>query len=209
MKLKSTLILLSLMPLASSIRAEPRPYRSAASTEVLRLAADRYPGAIRELGYRKDASALDLLRALAAEPMLAAKKPPHPAKREETLRRQKTARAARFALARLGDKQALDDFIAGLSEEDPRWRVACVKTLGEIGSEAAIPALIPLLDDNSTPSQAKADGRFRPLSDVVVDALAAIAPQAGRRIEAQWRQENARSLQELWKDWWRSTGRGQ
>lgn len=110
--------------------------------------------------------------------------------------------AAMKAAARLGDKNAFDYFVLGLSTSNGKFRIECMETLIYIGDRAAIKNLAPIIDDDGVPY--KSDSHYKPphFSDVAMSAIRKLMPAnevpealRGDYVAAEWRI----ALKQWWK----------
>lgn len=165
-------------------------------------------GAIKELGIRKERSAVALLEKIADEPDLARLPPPPPGhidiKTQDAAAdihyRNLSHKAARIALARIGVEKYFEEFIIGLSSSNGLWRSQCISDLGEIGDKKAVKYLIPILDDNTAPTNLPVRRHPSLYSTVAIDSLVRILPEIEKQFQVN--HPNRHGTDAEWKRWW-------
>jgi HEAT repeat protein len=189
----------------NAISADDTPYEKQSSSELISQVARHNSYAIMELGRRRERSAAPVLRSIASEHDVDYL--PHPKKQSQIAEWRMDSlvkyhinvshREARISLARLGEKQYLDEFIVGLSSSNLDWRANCIEILGRIGDKRAVPYLIPILDDN----RMQHAGQSISYANAAVGSLIDILPDVEKKL-AQQHVLKADISPNDWKEWW-------
>lgn len=126
--------------------------------------------------------------------------------RTQSDRYDRSRAVARIALAKMGQGTWFADFIAGLASTDTARRALSVRALGQIGDKRAVPSLIPLLDDQSSPPRPGPGPARNPTFAVMaVQALDLILPDLYAQFLAASNGKRVPTAR-TWKAWWKVNG---
>jgi hypothetical protein len=214
------IVALAAVPLLQEAKSadSDEEYEHISVAVLIRGAKDYDYEAIRELGRRKVAAAIPVLRKVARADI-----PPEPQAlktggqdRKEAYEHQRSIDHienirrsqiyAKVSLAQLGDEAALDEFIVGLSSTSLPWRAKCIAFLATIHERKTVRYLIPLLDDNRMP--------YPPGRDMSSDSIAGCAERALDQILPEVTEDFKKSTgkrccySEQWKQWWKANRAG-
>jgi len=184
-----------------------RPFRSMKSADLLVKSRQHSVKAIRELGMRKDKSAIGVLKNLASEPDVEIQISTGYIRSTERreIRKKEMRRSsrmeARIALARIGETGYLEEFIIGLSSSNLNWKSECIRRLAEIGDKRAVAHLIPILDDDSAPPSEAFGHDKMVFSFQAALGLKVLLPDvhAGFVVKHNGR---GKLFRDDWKNWW-------
>lgn len=198
------------LPLISNA-AGFRHYKGLPDKEIDAKTDGRDPDAILEMGYRGKKAAVARLKKIAEEKapdeaaLKAAKGPDGKVKPEVEKRiarkYEKGSRAARMALAKLGEPGYVDEFVSELKEKDGR-REEALSALGYIGDRKTAKHLAEALSDESVSDVPRSAHELgTPYSYHAELALGEMFPE----VLDDLRKKNPGKrffLKEQWKKWW-------
>lgn len=176
--------------------------------EIRKWARSRSSDDILVLGVRRDMTSLPLLRQIAETPS------PTQSEINEALKHSRTKNrlikeyrdssvAAKFALARMGERRYFDEFVIGLSTTSLDWRADCIIGLGYSGDKRAIKFLGPLLYQEKISGTAASPGAiYSSDADNAEIALHDLLPEI-KRSEIEKKLKNRPSRPgHIWQLWW-------
>ncbi len=211
MKLRLILSMCCLLTASWSVAGNFRHYKGLSDDEVMTKAKDGDPDAILELGHRGKADAMPEVRRIASKTEASPEELKAHSRKDKEMdgdvrrsldrKHARASRAARKALARLGDHAAAQEFIAEAKADGPNKQDA-ISALGYIADRRTAKDLVALLDDDRVPDVKRSGHELGTAnSQIAENALAEMFPA----VVEQFRKENPGKrffFRAQWKKWW-------
>ncbi len=189
-----------------------RHYKGLSDQEVQAKADELDPDAILELGHRAKLAKKERLKQIStkrkpdAKTLKAALLPDGKTNKaiEKSIidRHERSSRAARMALAKMGELGYVDEFIQGLKVETGTTKEESIEALGYIGDRKTAKELFELLsDDRMSDIPRSAHELGTAYSDIAEQALGEMFPE----VLEDFRKKNPGRrffFKEQWKKWW-------
>lgn len=204
------LVVVLMGAIEANARINFREYKDASDEVIAERVEQHDPDAIRELGYRDLKGWREKLARLASEhepPQAEIDKHSKGNKRRTARIREylvpkykNASLAAKMALAKRGDRDALRHFIMCLSTASDFEREACIQALGYIGDKRAVKHLIPILSEKGGPKAASSHILTEEFSETAAGSLERILPTAN----AETGGKTSEARRAAWLNWWKS-----
>lgn len=187
-----------------------REYRGVSDQMILDRVEARDPDAIRELGYRDIKNSKAILEQIASQ----AEPPQQEIDRRANGNKRRAAKiremlepkyrnaslAAKMALGKRGDRNALKHFISCLSIASGFDREICIQALGYVGDKRAVKYLVPVLSEEGGPPPPSAHVLTEPYAVTAADALGSILPDVATQIQV----DSEKNRVKAWLKWWKN-----
>lgn len=189
-----------------------RHYKGLSDQEVQLKADDLDPDAILELGHRAKKDKAEKLKQISGKRKPDAKalkaallpdgKTNKAIEKSVTRKYERSSRAARMALAKMGEPGYTDEFVQGLKVEEGTTKEGAIEALGYIADRKTAKHLAALLSDDRISDIPRSSHELgTPYSDIAEQALGEMFPE----VLDEFRKKNSGKrffFKEEWKKWW-------